>query len=69
MFEGGRWKERSEWRLKNVIGEEGFPLLVSFPRACIIPPIIRSLVVDVKDRGWVFEVLGQDDRADQGRKS
>jgi hypothetical protein len=37
-------------------------------RVCVIPPIIRRLVIDLNDQVVMVEVLDQGDWSDKGRK-
>lgn len=55
--------------VESGVGNKRFMLWVEYLECCIIPPIIRGLMVCVRDRGWMVEVLGQSDWADQVMKS
>ena len=66
---GGKGSRNSRGGVSSGGREEEFVVGVGCLGGGCIPPIIRRLMVDVRDRGWVFKVLGQSDRADQGRKS
>ena len=70
LVKGGGGGNEKNGEGSNIGGrKERFVLEAWCPRGGPIPPVIRSLMVDVKDRGWVIEVLNPGDRADEVRKS